>query len=310
LQWRHCAWTKKGCKLDIRKFLLTIKLALGLVLLVLIVRVLMLSQRLGEVFVPASASGTESVTAVGETENADAAVDYSVIVKRNIFGDANSPASATKFPSGGGADSDLQSAEEELGLVLVGTVSGSPVVSRAIIKDIKTQILQLYRMGQEVAGACVEKIEKDAVVLLHNGQRKTLTLKTSEKNDANQVPASHSRAAGQTSEVAKPDLPPDRPPQHTTVKIEQVESMLGKAAVEPYVVKGQVEGLKITGLEGISGAKDLGLKNGDIIRAVNGQQVTSKQKAFQIFRKTRSQPVVDIDLLRGDQPQKLLFVLR
>lgn len=298
--------------MDIRKFLLTIKLALGLVLLVLIVRVLMLPQRLGEVFVPASASGTESVTVVGGTENADAAVDYSVIVKRNIFGDANSPASATKFPPGGGADSDLQSAEEELGLALVGTVSGSPAVSRAVIKDTKTQILQLYRMGQKLLAnkACVEKIEKDAVVLLHNGQRKTLTLKTSEKNDANQVPASHSRAAGQTSEVAKPDLPPDRPPQHTTVKIEQVESILGKAAVEPYVVQGQVEGLKITGLEGISGAKDLGFKNGDIIRAVNGQQVTSKQKAFQIFRKTRSQPVVDIELLRGDQPQKLSFVLR
>jgi len=58
------------------------------------------------------------------------------------------------------------------------------------------------------------------------------------------------------------------------------------------------------------GAEDLGLKNGDIIRTVNGHRLTSKQKAYQIFKKARSQAAMNIELLRDNETKTLSFSLR
>jgi len=77
--------------------------------------------------------------------------------------------------------------------------------------------------------------------------------------------------------------------------------MLPKAVITPYDVDGQVEGLRITGLEEVKHLEELGLRNGDVIRAVNGHRLTSKQKA--------SQAVVNIELLRDNKIRTLSFRL-
>ena len=84
---------------------------------------------------------------------------------------------------------------------------------------------------------------------------------------------------------------------------------MNNAAIEPYFVDGRMEGLQITGLENISIAKNLGLKNSDVIRAVNGHRLTNKQRAYQIFKKARSQPAIDIELLRDNKTKKLSFAM-
>jgi len=285
--------------LYIRKVFFISKLALSAVLAFVIVRTAMIPQEMGITFAPSPAAGTETISAAAGGPEETLIEDYSAIVTRNIFSDANYSPDGNEDLQDDDAGRPLQSAEEELGLALVGTVSGSPAVSRAIIKDIRTNILNLYKAGQTVGGVCVESIEKNAVILLHNGQRKTLTLKTSVESDNESV--------SQPNRAVKPDSPLTGAPSSIPGKIEQVEETLGKAVVEPYVVKGQVEGLRITGLEEISAAKDLGLKNGDIICVVNGQRVTSMQKAYQIFKKARTQASTDIELLRGDEHQKLSF---
>ena len=138
-----------------------------------------------------------------------------------------------------------------------------------------------------------------------------LTLKTGAVNSpAPSVMPDISENKKQDTQSAPTATRNDQTPAQVRPKIEQIGSMLGKAVIEPYVVDGQAEGIKITGLDGISEAKDLGLKNGDVIRVVNGQQVTSMQKAYQIFKKARKQAMIDIELLRGNEPQKLSFTLR
>jgi len=200
------------------------------------------------------------------------------------------------------------SAEEELGIALLGTVAGSPEISRAIIKDIKTNKLSLYKTGDTVATAHIESIERDVVVLLHQGQRKILELGTreSKQQDADNTQAALSNSAAQAAETN----PPANFHTSAGAKLRNIEIMLTNAVIEPYTIDGQVEGLRITGLENIKGAEDLGLKNGDIIRTVNGQRLTSKQRAYQIFKKARSQTAANIELLRGNETKTLSFSLR
>lgn len=90
-------------------------------------------------------------------------------------------------------------------------------------------------------------------------------------------------------------------------KIKCVETILKRAVIEPYYINGQIEGLKLGGLNKISQAKALFLKNGDIILAVNGQTLSSKKEAYGIFKKARKEPIMIVDLLQDGEAKKLLF---
>jgi type II secretory pathway component PulC len=93
-------------------------------------------------------------------------------------------------------------------------------------------------------------------------------------------------------------------------KIKCVEKILKKAVIEPYLINGRIEGLRITGLDRILLAKDLLLKSGDIIRTVNGQPLSSKRGAYKIFKRARKQPIMKVELLRDGKTETLLYYLK
>lgn len=296
------------------KALFVIKLALVLILGYVVITTVLMPQHTGEIFEPSSAVGTDNITAVEPTSSPDTPVeDYSAIVEQDIFGSSSRTKKSLQGDNGVGP---ALSAEEELGIVLLGTVAGSPEISRAIIKDIKTNELSLYKTGDTVATAHIESIEKDVVVLLHQGQRKILDLGARESAARHPVDKQHDadNAQAALSNNATQAVETNPPAQfHTSAGAKlryDIEIMLTKAVIEPYTIDGQVEGLKITGLENIRGAEELGLKNGDIIRTVNGHRLTSKQKAYQIFKKARSQAAANIELLRDNETKTLSFSLR
>ena len=105
-----------------------------------------------------------------------------------------------------------------------------------------------------------------------------------------------------------PDLP--EPLVEVRTKIRCVEAILKNAVIEPYHNNGQIEGLRITGLDRIPVARDLFLKSGDIILAVNGQTLSSKKEAYDIFKKARKEPIMIVELLQDGEAKVLLFDFR
>ena len=230
-------------------------------------------------------------------------------MKRNPFGTSSQATGSGEWSLTADSSHFDRSVSEELGLALFGTVSGSPSVARAIIKDIKTGVFDIYKVGQVVGNARIEGIEADAVILLHDEQRKILWFTAWQSNSSNNNYVSSSPTNTERSKTPETYLAREKTGTDIRTKIGQVEEVLTKAVIEPHVVNGQIEGLRITGLENLKTAKRFGLKNGDVIRTVNGHLLTSKQKAYQIFKKARSQEAITFELLRGDKPKKLSFVL-
>jgi general secretion pathway protein C len=284
-----------------RKILLISKLAIVLLLVYTGGSTVLVRRNSAELFLPASAGGSESEgPAQADASGRELSDDFSVIVERGIFGTGG-------LPSADGKAGGLPSVGGELGIELVGTVCGSPAISRAIIKDTGTKALGLYRPGQTVAGATIQSIEPNAVILLHNGRVKAA--------ETARLADSPGPAQGKVKAVnPAPYLPANRVGGESSARpasrIGCVEEILSKAAVEPYGVNGIVEGLRITGLEKVPAAESLGLENGDIIRRVNGQQLTSLQKAFQVFQKAKSQPSISMELSRGGVTKELTFNLQ
>jgi type II secretion system protein C len=294
---------KKDNKVYMHKVIFTSKLTLALVLLFSVVRTVMLPERIEKTLASSSAQ-CRDVARINETMNLPdlSFADYPEIVERNPFGTSSQTTSTNRALFN-------PAVSEELGLALFGTISGSPELARAIIKNLKTGVFALYKIGQTVEGASIEGIGTDEVILVHNGERKILRLSIAQSNNnSTEIPSV--KTINETINTTKTDLSTPKANMGIRTKIGCVEAVLKQALIEPHVVDGQIKGLRISDLENINEAKKLGLKNGDIIRSVNGHLLTSKQKAHQIFKKAMSQAAINLELLRDDETKKLTFNLQ
>jgi type II secretion system protein C len=297
-------------KVYVRKALFVSKLVLALLLGQGVVRTVLVVLGTVELMGPVSAVGGEDYTAVVPTDSRGlSAVDYASVIKGNIFHGAGSPSAACEWAAAESQAHRMSTAGPELGLVLLGTVSGKPLISRAIIKDLETNILGLYRPGDTVATANIERIEADRVILSHQGQKKLL-------NIGNAAPQGHDEvysASGGDDAPGVAVIRDDFAEEQATIvnaRLVDIDTVLRKAAIKPYIVGDRMDGIRISRVEDLKAAKALGLKNGDVIISVNGHRLTSKQKAYQVFKKARSQPIIDIELLRDNEAKTLSFLMR
>lgn len=292
-----------------RKILLLIKLALVLVLGHVIIRTVVMPQGVGETLAPNTAGGRENAVPVETAVAPDKSTpDYSAVLERDLFG---SRVSALPAEESAPVDSRVISpllTQSDLGIALIGTVAGSPAISRAIIKDTKTNVVGHYRTGDKVLTASIESIEKDRVILLDRGR--TVVLSQGFPEPASEVVASVPTTVQATPRTVAVAAAAPKPMATFADKLRHTAAMLSKATVKAHSVEGEVEGLRVTDLGKIAGAEDLGLRDGDVIRSINGHQLSSKQKAFQIAMKARSQADLSVELMRGNKITKFSLPLK
>jgi len=137
--------------LHIRKVLFISKLALVLVLGYVVVRTVLLPKHIEKTLAPASALARNGVCVNEATGPSDLSfADYVEIVEKNPFVTSAQTTGTSKWASMANFTGFERPVSEELGLALFGTVSGNPAVARAIIKDLKTGVFDLYKIGQTV----------------------------------------------------------------------------------------------------------------------------------------------------------------
>lgn len=234
-----------------------------------------------------------------------------IIIERNIFGSSGQNSASE--------NTDQRRKENLISVVnaqlrLLATVAGDEEVACAVIENVKTKIQDLYRTGDIIEGARIERIDRNKIILLKGVRREVLNLYVTEK-----IPDRIETSAG-TVIAKKPDAsdvvniisPTEREINKKTflAKVGGMEAILKKVEVAPYLENGQEKGVRITGLEDFSMARYVGFRNGDIIQNINGSTVTNRRKAFQILRKARSQTSLNIQLLRNQEQKRLSFEIK
>jgi type II secretion system protein C len=295
--------------LYIHKVLFLFKLALVLILCFVVVRTVITPQYPTGIFRPAPAGGTENVVAEqAESPDQNPTRDYSELLEQNIFGVRDISDMPERAPRVSDPQERVSFAGEELNLELLGTVCGDNAVSRAVIKNTRNNRLRMYKTGQSIAGARIVSIEQDSVILIHNGRKKRLMLSRTGANNSG-TSVSEPSVADKSPAISSAASTGDRALQEGQSRITHLETVLAEADVQPYIVDGRVEGLRINNLDEIPGAKALGLKDGDIVLRVNGHRLTGKQEAFQVFKKARSQSTMNLKLLSEGTTRELSFTL-
>ena len=186
-------------------------------------------------------------------------------------------------------ESDIESEELEetqLNLMLKGILMNSESgISLALIARTNTAE-EIYRVGDEIEGAEIIRIEPRRVVIRRNGNTEAINL---------EIPKVE-------SEVVKKTL------RKATIGrngIGNLPRLLRQAKAIPHSVNGENQGFKVVEIQEGSIFQDLGLQQEDVIRSVNGTPIRTAEDALNAYRKLRTSNSFQLDLLRSGRSMTL-----
>jgi general secretion pathway protein C len=258
-----------------------------------------------------------AVVAAGEAGVPDA----DMIVRRNLFGSKVLEVSADQKEK---TEADLESLPEStLPLKLLGTVvQVRGKRSFAIIQDTGTREQQIYFIDEEVReGTTLTSVTRNKVVLLRNGLEEIL--EKEEDRTASRKPVrdrkrptstANARSSGQGSDtvavrkVGDNSFVMDR--REVEGVLQDFNKLLTQIRVVPHFADGKPDGFKVFNIRPGSLFASLGMVNGDIIKRVNGLDITGPEQALQMFQQLRDESQVTVDLERFRKNLTLNYEIR
>jgi general secretion pathway protein C len=268
-----------------------------------------------------------------EKEPRRASSYYSIITSRDIF---NSTKPQTEAPP---AETPKPT---ELRLKLWGVVVHDDGSSYCVIEDLTTRQQQLYRVSDTVASvATVKAVEWDKVVLERDGRDEILELEkpvtTTTANLAANVqnaPVPVNRAARRARNagpggVERPGAPPggEAPQDSGTIKmvgegqyeidraeldsaLDNMNQLITQVRAVPHFQGGESTGFRLFAIRQNSIFDRIGLRNGDIIKRVNGTDVSDASRALGLFQNLRNERQVVVELVRNKEDKTLSYSFR
>jgi general secretion pathway protein C len=235
--------------------------------------------------------------------------DYAAIDKRNLFktGDAVKPK-----PPEPAAQTDISELNEtNLKLKLWGTVSGEGEKTYAVIEDQQKRLQNLYRENDSVMGATVKRILREKVILTVGGKDEVLAMEKtgSGKFSAKTSSPRPSRASAvsrySTSQAQQISLAR----QTVDEAMNDLNGLMDQAKIRPHFRNGKPDGLTISRIKRDSIFTQLGLRSGDIITGVDGQDIESVDDALKFYNQLKSSSSVTLQVRRRGRPKQIEYTI-
>jgi len=249
-----------------------------------------------------------------------AGTDYSVILKKNIFSAPVPPPvkdSARRTILKPAPPPSLETLVELAGVVCFDEGDSFAVLRRKRRGNDEG----VYREGEVVEGARIVRIRPDGVVFDFGGKTILLTIenKAAETPFVEAGPVRIAVPAGAAPSEVKPADAVPRALDPVTVKFTETmaalqsdHDLLGKIAIVPEVSEGRIDGFRVNNLPTDSLPYQYGLRNGDVIRRVNGVLIDSLAKGVAVYQQIRNSgsSLVTVEVVRSGSPIILTYRLQ
>ncbi|MFQ5680481.1 MAG: hypothetical protein ACE5GG_00275 [Candidatus Omnitrophota bacterium] len=93
-------------------------------------------------------------------------------------------------------------------------------------------------------------------------------------------------------------------------RVKNINFALNEVRVLPIITQGKMRGFKIDGLKEKSVVRQLGLRPGDTIRAVNGQRLNNINIPFRIYSRLKNAPLIQVELERQGQRINMTYTIK
>ncbi len=235
-----------------------------------------------------------------------------VIVERNLF-NSKSPGGVVDAPpvAGRGGAQGAAPMLPPLNARLIGTVLADEG-GFAIIEDSTTRRQDLYRLNEVVLrDARLVAIERDRVKLARAGKTEVLELAFVERAPGPVLPPVASAPAAGGSGVARSGENRFVVDQgELDNAFENMNQLLTQARMVPFFTAGKAEGFRIFAIRPNSLFEKIGLRDGDVLQRINGNELSDPGKAFELFEQLRDERQISVDLMRNGARQTLSYEIR
>lgn len=257
----------------------------------------------------------------------------SAIANRNLF-NANPPvdepveedeADDEELPvvSGDPPGPDDECKESDGKVSLLATMAATPAaLSMAVVDDGEGPQSRVVREGQEVGDATVARIYRSRLVLNRNAGYECVELGKAKPKGR---PASYSPSSSYSpppvssnadskkieegiKKVGKDRYEIDR--EMLNEQLEDLGAISRQARVIPHYRDGKPQGFKIVGVRPGSLLSQLGVRSGDVLKSVGGEEIDSPNKALEMFERLKSTDNVVLEVDRRGSATTLEYQIK
>ena len=238
--------------------------------------------------------------------------DFIPILKRNVFCSTCPPIIPEEKPASNEPAPPRQPVRTMLPLKLLAIMYSppphSPYDSIAVVSDTEAKVAGPYRIGEKVRGATLVDIQETRIYLDNAGRPEFLDLlNTPEPPPGQPTPAAPAAKPATDPFTAELERGIKRISENQyEVQRGTVDSLLGNMAVlarsariVPEIRDGKAAGFRLFGVRPEGPFAKIGLQNGDVIYAINGLEMTSPDKALEIYMKLKSANHLSVALERS-----------
>lgn len=226
---------------------------------------------------------------------------YRAITERNLFNLKKEELKKDR------SEPDIGKLEQtKLNLKLWGTVTGEVDKAYAVIEDKKTRQQDLYHIGDSIQNATVKRILRGKVVLSVDDRDEILEMEET---------LMASRDSGRSQQTYEPRTSQsEESSQKITLQrslvdnaLRNINDLMGQVKIRPHFKDGKPDGLMLSSIRSTSIFKKMGLRNGDIITAVDGRQIESVDDALQFYEHLRAATDITLELKRRGQTKTMEY---
>jgi len=224
---------------------------------------------------------------------------YDVITRRNLFGSVDQTTGLDEVKEEEFKDIELTT----LKISLLGTVSGDETTGYAVIEEAAGKKQGLFRVGDSVQNALVERIRRGEVILKVGDRYEKLTMDEAAQARAARPGAEIASASGESSTI---------PVSRDMVEgaLGNINQLLTQVRVRPYFKDGLPDGLAVSHIRPDSIIAKLGLRNGDVVKGVDGKEIKSPDDILNFYNSLKSGSDISVDVMRRGQLQTLHYSFR
>jgi len=181
-------------------------------------------------------------------------------------------------------------------LVVLGTISGPSNIARALIKKQSESSAQIYKIGMDVYGFKLIKIDNAKVYLKKDNKVEIIDMFAKEKTPS-------SSSGPQLSQQSSPNkiVKSISKSEIQQKVLNNLDNALNGVRAGPYRVGGKIEGFKLFSVAPFNILYSMGARSGDIVKRINGQPIDSTEKLMKMWETLKTDTRFVIELERSGQ---------
>jgi len=187
---------------------------------------------------------------------------------------------------------------------LVGILDGADK-SFIIIRD--GEKLLVLNKGENSDGTEVIDITPKMATIRYNGN--TITLKLVESNSVEKE-SKQPIKKNEVDEKSNGTIKKTVTRKEVEENLKDVNSLISTMYISPYYMGGEFVGYRVSRMRMDAFLRQAGIENGDVIVRMNGEDIETPDKMFDMFSKWKDATAVTVDLIRRAKKQTVFIEIK